>query len=116
MNNDAAGAKPVFVYKGDALANYGFGDDHPFGVDRHEAFQAELANAGLGSTIEYAGTRRASVDELALFHSADYIDFISRKSAEGTGFLDGGDTRRHTRESSRPRPTSPVRRSLRSMR
>jgi acetoin utilization protein AcuC len=83
---------PVFVYKGDALANYGFGDDHPFGHDRHEAFQAELADAGLGSAIEYAGTRRASVAELALFHSADYIDFISRKSAEGTGFLDGGDT------------------------
>jgi acetoin utilization protein AcuC len=32
------------------------------------------------------------VDELALFHSADYINFISRKSTEGRGFLDGGDT------------------------
>ena len=67
---------PVFVYKGDALANYGFGDDHPFGLDRHDAFQTELADAGLGSAIEYADTRRASVAELSLFHSADYIDFI----------------------------------------
>ena len=83
---------PVFVYKGDALANYGFGDDHPFGPDRHEAFQVELAGARLGSTIEYAGTRRATVDELSLFHSADYIDFIAKKSVEATGFLDGGDT------------------------
>jgi acetoin utilization protein AcuC len=90
-SNDAT-AKPVFVYKGDALANYGFGDDHPFGLDRHEAFQVELAAAGLGSAIEYAGTRRASVDELSLFHSADYIDFILKKSEEGAGFLDGGDT------------------------
>jgi acetoin utilization protein AcuC len=84
--------KPVFVFKGDALANYGFGDDHPFGLDRHEAFQVELADAALGSAIEYAGTRRASVDELSMFHSADYIDFISKRSAEGTGYLDGGDT------------------------
>ena len=92
MSSNDATAKPVFVYKGDALANYGFGDDHPFGLDRHEAFQVELAAAGLGSAIEYAGTRRASVDELSLFHSADYIDFILKKSEEGTGFLDGGDT------------------------
>jgi acetoin utilization protein AcuC len=85
-------AAPVYVYKGEALANYGFGDDHPFGLDRHAAFHDELANAGLGAAIEYAGTRRASVDELALFHSADYIDFVARKSEQGQGFLDGGDT------------------------
>ena len=92
MSTNDAIANPVFVYRGDALANYGFGDDHPFGLDRHEAFQVELAAAGLGSAIEYAGTRRASVDELSLFHSVDYINFISKKSEEGTGFLDGGDT------------------------
>jgi len=86
------GAGPVYVYKGDALANYGFGDDHPFGLDRHAAFHDELAGAGLGDAIEYRGTRRASVGELALFHSAEYIDFVSRRSAEGGGFLDGGDT------------------------
>ena len=85
-------SKPVFVYKGEELADYGFGDDHPFGVDRHDAFHAELSNANLGAAIELAEPRRASVDELALFHSADYIDFISKKSAEGIGFLDGGDT------------------------
>jgi len=92
LNSDDPGANPVYVYKGKALANYGFGDDHPFGPDRHEAFQLELAGAGLGSLIEYADTRRASVDELSLFHSADYINFVSRKSEEGLGFLDCGDT------------------------
>ena len=84
--------RPVFVYKGEALANYGFGDEHPFGLDRHDAFQVELADAGLGASIEYAGTRRATVDELSLFHSADFIDFVSKRSSEGVGFLDGGDT------------------------
>ena len=83
---------PVLVYKGEALASYGFGDEHPFGVDRHEAFHAELAQADLGAAIEFAEPQRASVDDLALFHSPEYIDFISKKSEEGTGFLDGGDT------------------------
>jgi len=83
---------PVYVFKGEALARYGFGDGHPFGVDRHEAFHRALEKAGLGDAIEYAVPRRASADELALFHSADYIDFVSRKSADGDGFLDGGDT------------------------
>ena len=32
------------------------------------------------------------MDELLLFHSADYIDFVSQASVEGGGFLDGGDT------------------------
>ncbi len=83
---------PTLVYKGDALANYGFGDEHPFGVDRHDAFQTELANAQLGTAIRYADPRRASVDELALFHTAEYIDRVSKMSQEGKGFLDDGDT------------------------
>ena len=83
---------PVYVYKGEALAHYAFGAGHPFGPDRHDAFHDELAAAGLSGAIEYALPRRATVDELALFHTADYIDFVSRKSADGHGYLDGGDT------------------------
>ena len=45
---------PVLVYKGDELASYGFGDPHPFGLDRHGVFQDELAAANLGDRIEYA--------------------------------------------------------------
>jgi len=86
------GTAPIFVYKGEALARYGFGDDHPFGPDRHAAFHEELAAAALGDAIQYAPPRRATIDELALFHSADYIDFVSKKSTEGHGFLDAGDT------------------------
>ncbi|SVC12566.1 uncharacterized protein METZ01_LOCUS265420, partial [marine metagenome] len=80
------------VYRGEALARYGFGDDHPFGPDRHEVFHAELVAAKLGEAIVYAEPRSASIDQLLLFHSADYIDYVSRKSAEGSGYLDGGDT------------------------
>jgi acetoin utilization protein AcuC len=84
--------EPVYVYKGDALSRYGFGEDHPFGIDRHDVFQKELGNAKLGDRIEYHATRRATVDELALFHTPDYIARVSRMSQDGGGFLDEGDT------------------------
>lgn len=82
----------VHVYKGEQIARYGFGDPHPFGTDRHDAFHRELEAAGIGEAIHYAHPRSASVDDLALFHTADYIDLVSRKSQEGSGFLDEGDT------------------------
>jgi acetoin utilization protein AcuC len=85
-------SEPVLVYKGDELASYGFGDPHPFGLDRHGVFHDELAAADLGDAIEYAAPGNASVDDLLLFHTADYIDKVSRMSAEGKGFLDDGDT------------------------
>ncbi len=82
----------VLVYRGDSIAAYGFGDPHPFGTDRHDVFHAELDQAGLGDAIEYGHPRPALVDELALFHTADYIDKVSRMSALGKGWLDEGDT------------------------
>jgi len=85
-------SEPVLVYKGDAIASYGFGDPHPFGLDRHGVFHEELAKADLGDAIAYATPGNASVDDLLLFHTADYIDKVSRMSAEGRGFLDDGDT------------------------
>jgi acetoin utilization protein AcuC len=83
---------PVLVYKGEGIASYGFGDPHPFGFDRHDVFHRELEAAGLGDAITYARPRHASVDELLLFHTADYIDKVSRMSREGKGYLDDGDT------------------------
>jgi acetoin utilization protein AcuC len=80
------------VFKGSAIARYGFGDPHPFGIDRHDVFHEELAALNLGDRVQFGTTRDATVDELLLFHTADYIDLVSRKSAEGRGFLDQGDT------------------------
>jgi len=85
-------SEPVLVYKGDELASYGFGDPHPFGLDRHGVFHDELANAELGDAIAYAAPGNASVDDLLLFHTAGYIDKVSRMSCEGKGYLDDGDT------------------------
>ena len=83
---------PVLVYKGDEIAAYGFGDPHPFGTDRHDVFHQELAEAALDDAIRYMTPRRASVDELLLFHMPEYIDRVSRMSKEGRGYLDAGDT------------------------
>ena len=82
----------VLVYKGEEIAAYGFGDPHPFGTDRHDVFQKELDKAALGDLIAFGHPRPALVDELALFHTADYIDKVSRLSVLGKGWLDDGDT------------------------
>lgn len=82
----------VLVYRGEEIAAYGFGDPHPFGIDRHDVFHTELEAAGFSDSLAFGHPRPATVDELALFHTAPYIDKVSRLSAEGEGWLDDGDT------------------------
>jgi acetoin utilization protein AcuC len=82
----------VLVYRGEEIAAYGFGDPHPFGTDRHDVFHDELDKAGLEELIDYGHPRLALADELTLFHTAEYIDKVSRLSIAGEGWLDDGDT------------------------
>lgn len=84
--------EPVFVYRGEAIASYGFGADHPFGADRHGAFHSELALSALSDDIRYAEPMGATRDLLELFHTPDYIDFVAKASQAGNGYLDAGDT------------------------
>jgi acetoin utilization protein AcuC len=80
----------VLVLKGENIAAYGFGADHPFGPDRHDVFHAALAASGLDVALATAGD--ATREELESFHSPRYLDFVAEACAAGTGFLDGGDT------------------------
>lgn len=82
----------VTVYRGEELAAYGFGEDHPFGPDRHDVFHAALASAELGAALRFGEPVAASVEELELFHAPEYVRHVKRLSDEGTGFLDQGDT------------------------
>ncbi len=82
----------VRVYRGEALARYGFGAGHPFGPDRHDVFQRALAERELGPAIDFAEPCTASRDALALFHTDDYIDRVHEASRTGLGYLDAGDT------------------------
>jgi acetoin utilization protein AcuC len=84
--------QPVLVVKDPLIAGYGFGDKHPFGTDRHDAFHAELQNSGVAEQVSFAAARYASREELASYHTDRYIDFVRDSCAEGTGLLDGGDT------------------------
>jgi len=83
---------PVAVVAGEAIARYGFGNDHPFGSDRHECFVRELAAQGLAAQVLHHEPRSAAREELTSFHTAAYVEFVQQKSASGLGFLDGGDT------------------------
>lgn len=84
--------QPVYVYRGESLAAYAFGEDHPFGPDRHDAFHAALAASPAAGGLHYAAPVPATLRELALFHTDEYIQLVERRSAEGQGYLDQGDT------------------------
>ncbi len=82
----------VACYRGEALARYGFGSGHPFGADRLTAFWAEVERQGLAPRLEVAAPVAASDEELARFHTPEYLAFLREMSERGSGFLDQGDT------------------------
>lgn len=82
----------LLVCAGERLARYGFGDGHPFGADRHEAFYREFEARGLDRRARVVEPRRATIEELLAFHTPDYVELVRRRSATGVGYLDGGDT------------------------
>ncbi len=80
------------VYLGQPLADYGFGDGHPFGPERHHVFQAELIRQGLDKPLDILAPVRATPDLIELFHTSDYIEKVRDYSKFGNGYLDAGDT------------------------
>jgi acetoin utilization protein AcuC len=82
----------VLLVSGEQIARYGFGDGHPFGPDRHEAFMRELHSAGLDGCVQRASPRAATREELETFHTSAYVDLVRERSLTGHGYLDGGDT------------------------
>lgn len=82
----------VRVYYGEQLAAYGFGQGHPFGPDRLDAFWREVVQQGLDRRIDIGAPVACLPADLALFHTAEYIERVRWQSASGTGYLDHGDT------------------------
>lgn len=80
------------VFLGQELGAYGFPDGHPFGAQRLAAFESGLRRRGVEGRVQVLPPRQASREDLELFHTPGYIDFVSRLSARGSGFLDAGDT------------------------
>jgi acetoin utilization protein AcuC len=86
------GGPDTCVVAGERIARYGFGDGHPFGADRHEAFWREFTAQGLDRRVLQLAPRAATRRELELFHRPEYVDLVEARSATGEGFLDAGDT------------------------
>jgi acetoin utilization protein AcuC len=83
---------PVLLLTGDGLSLYGFGEGHPFGHDRHDAFLREIRRSAVYPALRQLEPRIAERDELEWFHRSEYVDLVIQKSADGRGHLDFGDT------------------------
>lgn len=80
------------VYLGDELARYAFGDNHPFGPLRHDAFSDALYRKGLDRSVDILKPQQTTQAILELFHEHDYIEKVKYLSHSGVGYLDQGDT------------------------
>jgi acetoin utilization protein AcuC len=86
------GEKPVTIYFGEALGRYGFGEGHPFGPDRIEAFWQETLKQGLDKRVSVATPQLCHEEMLLPFHTQAYINQVKVQSESGQGYLDAGDT------------------------
>lgn len=82
----------VCVYLGEALAAYHFGESHPFGPQRHAAFEQEFYRQGLDRQVDVLAPVAGSAKQLAYFHTTEYIEKVKTLSSQGHGMLDCGDT------------------------
>jgi acetoin utilization protein AcuC len=84
--------KPVGVFYGEALRSYAFGDGHPFGPDRLDAFWTEATARKLDEAVSIRDPEMAQRLEIERFHTPAYVDLVMERSKTGEGFLDCGDT------------------------
>ena len=83
----------ILVVKDENISSYGFGDDHPFGPDRHAAFHRYLTDSGISNLVHLAGSGYIAVRaDIERFHTNEYIDRVIAHCQLGKGFLDNGDT------------------------
>jgi len=83
---------PLQLYLGEGLARYGFGEGHPFGLDRMDAFWKEVIRRGLDQKVSIANPVEAAEKLIHRFHTSSYIERVKELSKTGEGFLDYGDT------------------------
>lgn len=68
---------------------YSFPHPHPMNRSRTELFAGWLAS---GSGFEVLGPVEATREQLLLFHTPEYIEFVRKSSRLGEGYLDYSDT------------------------
>ncbi len=80
------------VYLGDKLAAYGFGEEHPFGPQRHHVFEQAFYRQALDEHVDILSPVKTDNKTLEVFHTAEYVEKIIEQSKFGVGYLDNGDT------------------------
>ncbi len=80
------------VYLGDKLAAYGFGENHPFGPQRHHVFEQALYRQALDQHVDILSPVKTDNKTLEIFHTTEYVEKIINQSKFGVGYLDNGDT------------------------
>lgn len=80
------------VYLGDKLAAYGFGNNHPFGPQRHHVFERAFYQQQLDQRVDILPPVATDQATLELFHTHSYINKVIEQSKFGVGYLDNGDT------------------------
>ncbi len=80
------------VYLGEKLAAYGFGDEHPFGPQRHHVFEQAFYHQQLDKKVDILSPVKTDQQTLELFHTHEYIQKVIEQSKFGLGYLDNGDT------------------------
>ncbi|KPK55716.1 MAG: histone deacetylase [Thiotrichales bacterium SG8_50] len=90
--NERTPTQPVCVYVGAELARYGFGEGHPFGPDRMDAFWRYACEQGLDKHVLVRKPVAADMATIQMFHDVEYVARVRTQSKTGSGFLDYGDT------------------------
>ncbi len=82
----------VCLHYGEDLARYGFGQGHPFGPDRLDAFWREAQRLALDKQVCVCAPVMAERAAIERFHTPAYVDRVIDQSRTGRGYLDYGDT------------------------
>jgi len=78
----------VYIYAGEALARYGFGEEHPLGPDRFYAFWDAFQASGLTANVSIREPVQGQEVDALLFHTAEYVQRVRELSDIGEGMLD----------------------------
>ena len=82
----------VCVFNDPKLASYNFGEEHPFGPARFEAFNAAFLAQKLDQQVTTCTAVSASQEQIEWFHDHTYVEKVKLASLAGKGYLDQGDT------------------------
>lgn len=82
----------VSLYVGEELGRYGFGHDHPFGPHRQGAFWDAVRASDLDTRARLCAPVQAQQSAIERFHTPEYVALVQKRSEDGYGYLDYGDT------------------------